>query len=102
MQNKYSTFRNRTLVNSDVAERKATEFIENSASSVEALRDSTNTNIKAVIISERKEGGDEIILFTYAEDNVRVGEYITHNNRTYLTYSEYNIMFTDGFKNINY
>jgi hypothetical protein len=96
--NKYSTFRNRTEVSADVNIRKATEFIENSASSVEALRESNYTNIKAVIISERKEGGDETILFTYAEDEIVLGEYITYRNKTYLVYSEYNVIFSDAFK----
>jgi hypothetical protein len=96
--NKYSTFRNRTEVSADVNIRKATEFIENSASSIEALRESNDKNIKAVIISERKEGGDETILFTYADDEIAIGEYITYRTKTYMVYSEYSIIFSNEFK----
>jgi hypothetical protein len=95
---KYGTFRNRTDVNTNVTIRQASEFIEKSASSVEVLKESTSTNIKAVIIPERKESGDEIILFTYSSDQVNVGEYITHLAKTYLVYSEYKIAFSQEFK----
>lgn len=94
---KYGTFRNRTEVNTNVTIRQASEFIEKSASSVEALRESTSTNIKAVIISERKEGGNETILFTYAEDDIKIGEYITYRNKTYLVYNQYEIIFSKEF-----
>lgn len=94
---KYGTFRNRTEVNTNVTIRQASEFIEKSASSVEALRESTSTNIKAVIISERKEGGNETILFTYAEDDIKIGEFITYRNKTYLVYNQYEIIFSKEF-----
>jgi len=95
---KYATFRNRTDVNTNVTIRQASEFIEKSASSVEALRESTSTNIKAVIISEQKEGGNETILFTYADDNVVVGEFITYRTKTYMVYNQYEIIFSNEFK----
>jgi hypothetical protein len=95
---KYGTFRNRTEVNTNVTIRQASEFIEKSASSVEALRESTSANIKAVIISEQKEGANETILFTYAKDNVQVGEFITYRTKTYLVYGQYDIIFSDEFK----
>jgi hypothetical protein len=94
---KYGTFRNRTDVNTNVTIRQASEFIEKSASSVDALRESTSTNIKAVIISEQKEGGNETILFTYADDAIQKGEYITYRNKTYLVYNQYEIIFSQEF-----
>lgn len=95
---KYGTFRNRTDVNTNVTIRQASEFIEKSASSVDALRESTGTNIKAVIISEQKEGGNETILFTYAADNIQIGEYITYRTKTYMVYNQYEIIFSQEFK----
>lgn len=95
---KYGTFRNRTEVNTNVTIRQASEFIEKSASSVDALRESTSTNIKAVIISEQKEGGNETILFTYTKDNIQTGEFITYRSKTYLVYGQYEIIFSDEFK----
>ena len=94
---KYGTFRNRTDVNTNVTIRQASDFIEKSASSVDALRESTGTNIKAVIISEQKEGPNEMILFTYARDNVAVGEYISYRNKTYLIYGKFEIIFSQEF-----
>jgi hypothetical protein len=94
---KYGTFRNRTDVNTNVTIRQASEFIEKSASSVDALRESTGTNIKAVIISEQKEGPNEMILFTYARDNVGIGEYISYRNKTYLIYGKFEIIFSQEF-----
>jgi len=95
---KYGTFRNRTEVNTNVTIRQASEFIEKSASSVEALRESTQSNIKAVIISEQKEGGNETILFTYASENVVIGEYITYRTKTYMIFNQYEIIFSNEFK----
>jgi hypothetical protein len=95
---KYDTFKNRTSSKTDVLNRKTTEFIENSASSVDATRLSDTSTIKAVIISERKEGPDETILFTYATDALTVGEFIQYRNKTYLLYSEYEVIFSDQFK----
>lgn len=95
---KYGTFRNRTEVNTNVTIKQSSEFIEKSASSVEALRESTSANIKAVIISEQKEGGNETILFTYAKENVQVGEFITFRKKTYLVYGQYEIIFSEEFK----
>jgi hypothetical protein len=94
---KYGTFRNRTDVNTNVTIRQASEFIEKSASSVDAFRESTQTNIKAVIISEQKEGPNEMILFTYTSDNVQVGEYISYRTKTYLIYGKYEIIFSNEF-----
>lgn len=94
---KYGTFRNRTDVNTNVTIRQASDFIEKSASSVDALRESTGTNIKAVIISEQKEGGNETILFTYAFENIQIGEYITYRNKTYMVYNQYEIIFSNEF-----
>lgn len=94
---KYSTFRNRTDVNTNVTIRQASDFIEKSASSVDAFRESTSTNIKAVIISEQKEGPNEMLLFTYARDNVQVGEYISYRNKTYLIYGKFEIIFSEEF-----
>jgi hypothetical protein len=95
---KYGTFRNRTEVNTNVTIRQASEFIEKSASSVDAFRESTGTSIKAVIISEQKEGANETILFTYAVDNLQLGEYITYRTKTYMVYNQYEIIFSDEFK----
>jgi hypothetical protein len=95
---KYGTFRNRTEVNTNVTIRQASEFIEKSASSVDAFRESTGTSIKAVIISEQKEGGNETILFTYAFENITIGEFITYRKKTYLVYGEYEIIFSNEFK----
>jgi hypothetical protein len=95
---KYGTFRNRTEVNTNVTIRQASEFIEKSASSVDAFRESTGTSIKAVIISEQKEGGNETILFTYAFENIAIGEFITYRKKTYLVYGEYEIIFSNEFK----
>jgi hypothetical protein len=95
---KYGTFRNRTEVNTNVTIRQASDFIEKSASSVDAFRESTGANIKAVIISEQKEGANETILFTYAVDNVVVGEFITYRNKTYMVYGQYEIIFSNEFK----
>lgn len=94
---KYGTFRNRTDVNTNVTIRQASEFIEKSASSVDAFRESTQSNIKAVIISEQKEGPNEMVLFTYASDNVQVGEYISYRAKTYLIYGKYEIIFSNEF-----
>jgi len=94
---KYGTFRNRTEVNTNVTIRQASDFIEKSASSVDAFRESTGTNIKAVIISEQKEGPNEIILFTYARDSVQVGEYISYRSKTYLIYGKFEIIFSEEF-----
>jgi hypothetical protein len=95
---KYGTFRNRTEVNTNVTIRQASDFIEKSASSVDAFRESTGANIKAVIISEQKEGGNETILFTYAVDDITVGEFITYKTKTYLVYGQYEIIFSNEFK----
>jgi hypothetical protein len=71
------------------------EFIETHASSTVITHSRISEDIKAVLTIEQKEGVDQVILFTKpsidSDDNVKVGDYITHETEDYLTFMEYKL-----------
>jgi hypothetical protein len=71
------------------------EFIETHASSTVITHSRISEDIKAVLTRDHKEGVDEVILFTkYAaeiEDNLVVGDYLVHDEQTYLIYMEFRL-----------
>lgn len=95
MANKFSNFRARTLAETHTDNKINAEFIENHASSTTITHLRIDENIKAVLTIEQKEGVDQVILFTKpsadSDDNVKVGDYITHESEDYLTFMEYKL-----------
>jgi hypothetical protein len=71
------------------------EFIETHASSTVITHSRISEDIKAVLTRDHNEGVDEVILFTkYAaeiEDNLVVGDYLVHDEQTYLIYMEFRL-----------
>jgi hypothetical protein len=93
MADKFSNFRARTLAEKNTDNKINAEFIDTHASStyIEHLR--VDETIKAVVTRDQKEGVDETILFTHiyptSEENIAIGDYITHDGITYLVFMEY-------------
>ena len=95
MANKFSNFRARTLAEKNTDNNLNAEFIETHASSTVITHSRISEDIKAVLTRDHKEGVDEVILFTkYAaeiEDNLVVGDYLVHDEQTYLIYMEFRL-----------
>jgi hypothetical protein len=95
MANKFSNFRARTLAEKHTDNNLNAEFIETHASSTVITHNRISEDIKAVLTRDHKEGVDEVILFTkYAaeiEDNLVVGDYLVHDEQTYLIYMEFRL-----------
>lgn len=95
MANNFSNFRARTLAETHTDNKINAEFIENHASSTTITHLRIDENIKAVLTIEQKEGVDQVILFTKpsidSDDNVKVGDYITHESEDYLAFMEYKL-----------
>ena len=95
MANKFSNFRARTLAEKNTDNNLNAEFIETHASSTVITHNRISEDIKAVLTRDHKEGVDEVILFTkYAaeiEDNLVVGDYLVHDEQTYLIYMEFRL-----------
>jgi hypothetical protein len=95
MANKFSNFRARTLAEKHTDNNLNAEFIETHASSTVITHNRISEDIKAVLTRDHKEGVDEVILFTkYAadiEDNLVVGDYLVHDQQTYLIYMEFRL-----------
>lgn len=95
MANKFSNFRARTLAEKNTDNNLNAEFIETHASSTVITHNRISEDIKAVLTRDHKEGVDEVILFTkYAadtDDNLVVGDYIIHDEQTYLIYMEFRL-----------
>lgn len=90
---KYTLFRDRTQIETNISQSAASEFIEKSLSSTEVYDVRNDTIIKAVLTRDHKEGNDEIILFTYLsealEENLVVGDYIEHKNKKYFIFMQF-------------
>lgn len=89
---KYELFRKVNAAESDVETAKIANFIENSLSSTTIYHTRLEESKKAVLTRDHKEGNIEIILFTYPhtrKEKVRVGDYIEHKRKNYLTFMEY-------------
>jgi hypothetical protein len=95
MADKFSNFRARTLAETHTDNKINAEFIENHASSTTITHSRIDEDIKAVLTVEQKEGVDQVILFTKpsvnSDDNVKVGDYITHESEDYLAFMEYKL-----------
>jgi hypothetical protein len=95
MANKFSNFRARTLAETHTDNILNAEFIETHASSTTITHSRLDEDIKAVLTRDHKEGVDEVILFTkyssIAVSNLVVGDYIVHDEQTYLIYMEYKL-----------
>jgi|LakMenEpi03Aug12_release.lakeMendotaPanAssembly.Ray.scaffolds.fasta_scaffold16508_13 hypothetical protein len=95
MANKFSNFRARTLAEKNTDNNLNAEFIETHASSTVITHSRISEDIKAVLTRDHNEGVDEVILFTkYAaeiEDNLVVGDYLVHDEQTYLIYMEFRL-----------
>jgi hypothetical protein len=95
MANNFSNFRARTLAEQHTDNKNNSEFIDTHASSTTITHTRISEDIKAVLTINQKEGVDEVILFTKpfadSEDNVTVGDYITHEGDIYLTFMEYKL-----------
>jgi hypothetical protein len=95
MADKFSNFRARTLAETHTDNKLNAEFIETHASSTTITHSRLDEDIKAVLTRDHKEGVDEVILFTkyssLAADNLIVGDYIVHDEQTYLIYMEFRL-----------
>lgn len=95
MANKFSNFRARTLAETNTDNNLNAEFIDTHASSTVITHSRISEDIKAVLTINQKEGVDEVILFTKpfddSDDNVAVGDYITHDSDIYLVFMEYKL-----------
>lgn len=95
---KYANFRNHT--NLEVAQQndKISDFIEKHLSSTLVSKNDSATLIKAVLTKTHKEGNEETLLFTYPKEGVKVGDYILHESRRYLTFMEYIIPLKQHYR----
>ena len=95
MPNKFSNFRARTLAETNTDNNLNAEFIDTHASSTVITHSRISEDIKAVLTINQKEGVDEVILFTKpfddSDDNVAVGDYVTHESDIYLVFMEYKL-----------
>lgn len=95
MPNNFSNFRARTLAETNTDNNLSAEFIETHASSTTITHSRISEDIKAVLTRDHKEGMDEVLLFTKpaldSADNIVVGDYIVHDERTYLVYMEFRL-----------
>lgn len=64
------------------------DLIAESTSKVEVYLEGNENAIPVAFINKDKETGDEAVMYTYAEDGVAVGNYITFLDKTYLVYKE--------------
>lgn len=99
---KYDLFRNRIRINKKLESKRTANFIENSLSSTKITHVRLEKEIPAVFTREQREGNDEVILFTYVdqnpEHNLQVGDYVLHNTKRYLVYMEYDKPLNDYLK----
>jgi hypothetical protein len=95
MATKFSNFRARTLAETHTDNKLNAEFIDTHASSTVITHNRISEDIKAVLTRDHKEGVDEVILFTKpfldSDDNIVVGDYIVHDEITYLVYMEFRL-----------
>lgn len=88
---KYSTFRNRTAAEDIVHKNQRSLFISESTSSTEIYHTEADQYKTAVLTKEYREGMDQTLLFTYADEAIPVekGHYIENDNIQYLVFMEY-------------
>lgn len=88
---KYSTFKNRTEAEEIVHKNQRSLFISESTSSTEIYHTEADEYKTAVLTKEHREGMDQTLLFTYADEvtPVEQGHYIENDNVKYLVFMEY-------------
>jgi hypothetical protein len=88
---KYSVFKNRTEAEKDSNKTQRSLFISESASSTEIYHITEDTYKTAAFVKEHREGMDQSLLFTYADEElpVEAGHYIEIKEKTYLVFMEY-------------
>jgi hypothetical protein len=95
MATKFSNFRARTLAETNTDNKLNAEFIDTHASSTVITHNRISEDIKAVLTRDHKEGVDEVLLFTKpfldSDENIVVGDYIIHDEVTYLVYMEFRL-----------
>jgi hypothetical protein len=95
MATKFSNFRARTLAETHTDNKLNAEFIDTHASSTVITHNRISEDIKAVLTRDHKEGVDEVLLFTKpfldSDENIVVGDYIIHDEVTYLVYMEFRL-----------
>jgi hypothetical protein len=94
-RDQFSTFRARTLVEKKTDDKLNAEFIDTHTSSTTITHSRIHEDIKAVLTRDHKEGVDEVLLYTkyakVAANNIKVGDYIVHDNQTYLVFMEFRL-----------
>lgn len=88
---RFRNFQNSGLSQKDNQHKK---FLTESKSSFTVLHVDRSESITAVLTNSYKEGGDEFIMFTEnlaaTDENVKIGDYIEHDDKSFLVYNEYN------------
>lgn len=87
MSDYLTRFRNKASVIQE-ATSKISDFIAASTSKINVVVEGQVNAIPIVFINNDKEGIDEAIIYTYAENGLSVGKYFTWEEWTYLVYKE--------------
>lgn len=103
---KYDLFRDRTKIETGIAENNVANFIEKSLSSTTVNHIRLDEEIPVVLTRSHKEGNDEIILFSYPNHDdptlsLKVGDYILHKTKHYLVFMEHDHPLQDKYLKYN-
>jgi hypothetical protein len=93
-------FRRRHDIYTNVKKDQSLSFLTDSPSKTTVVLQKNDFTIDALVISSYKEGPNELLLFTYVNEqdeslpaiqqrNIFIGDYITYNNKTYLVFDDY-------------
>ena len=93
-------FRRRHDIQTNVKKDQSLSFLNDSPSKTTVVLQKNDFTIDALVISSYKEGPNELLLFTYVNEqdeslpvieqrNVFLGDYVTYNDKTYLVFDDY-------------
>jgi hypothetical protein len=93
-------FRRRHDIQTSVKKDQSLSFLNDSPSKTTVVLQKNDFTIDALVVSSYKEGPNELLLFTYVNEqdeslpaiqqrNVFIGDYLIYDNKTYLVFDEY-------------
>lgn len=97
-KNIYDIYRDVQTKRNECYDERSAAFIEQGKLSKDITHKRLDTVIKAAVVFSHKEGPDEVIVYSYIEDDLQKSDYFIYDNTNYLVYE--NIRLTDS--DINY
>jgi len=94
MTNIYDNFRSVQTKRTECYDKRSAAFISTGKLSQDIYHVEGDAYIKAALVFNYKEGPDEVVAFTYVEDDVSKADYFTYDNVYYLVYE--NVKLTDN------